>query len=146
MHQQVRTSIKKAARSDDSGEAVGAQSLVEVLTVLQGMNLQSAGRLNPTRGDGGELVFSIQHEDGDDSANKSARNALRDAKYKAEAYDVEYFLLEHREGALLECIRDFENKRGQPVIEVYVLAPADPDGPVPVQLVTAPMLKKPLGD
>ena len=142
MHQQVRTSIKKAL-GEGSGEARGAQSLVDVLTLLQGMNLQSAGRLNPERGDGGEFVFSIQHEDGDDSADKNARDSLKAWKYKAEAYEVRHFLLEHREGALLECIRELEKELREPVIEVYVLA-ADPNGPVPVQLVTASMLKRPL--
>jgi hypothetical protein len=145
MHQQVRTSIKQAS-SDGSGGALGAGSLaegslVEVLTLLQGKNLQSAGRAN--RGGGGEFVFSIQHDDGDDTADTDAREILKAEKYKADVYAVRPFLLDHREGALLECIQSLEAELGEPVIEVYVLA-ADPNGQVPVQLVTASMLKHPL--
>ena len=140
MHQQVRTSIKKA-QSDDSVERQGEDSLVDVLTLLKGTNLQSAGRLN--RGGSGEFVFSVQHDEGDDTANTAARDLLRAEGYRAEAYKARSFDVEHREGALLKCIDDLEDELGERVIEVYVGA-AEPNHPVPVQLVTPSMLRDPL--
>jgi hypothetical protein len=142
MHQQVRTSIKNS-RSDVSGVMPDEGSLVDVLTLLQGKNLRSAGRLNRGGGGGEEFVFSIQHDDGDDTADTDAREILKAEKYKADVYKVRSFVLDHREGALLECIKGLEAELDEPVIEVYVLA-AEPNGQVPVQLVTPSMLKHPL--
>ena len=69
MQQQVRTSIKRR-RSDGSREALDEESLVDILTLLSGKNLRSAGRMHI--GADGEFVFSIQHAEGDDTADREA--------------------------------------------------------------------------
>jgi hypothetical protein len=142
MHQQVRLSIRKSL-ADGSRARLDDESLVGILSLLRGANLQSAGRVNTDAPDGGEFVFSVQHDPGDDSANPNARNLLKSKDYGAEAYDVREFMLEHKKGALLKCIRDLEKELNEPVIEVYVGA-ADADGSVPVQLVTRSMLASPI--
>jgi hypothetical protein len=139
MHQQVRVSIQRS-RTRRSGAVRHDESLVEILTLLQRRNLRSAGRTH-THAGGEEFVFSIQHADGDDSADLRARDLLRGRNYEAEVFPVRSFVLEHRGGALLRCIRRLEAELKEPVIEVYVLA-AEPDGKVPVQLVTPSMLRR----
>ena len=138
MHQQVRTSIRKARREGIGGKRED-DSLIEILTLLKGTNLRSAGRAKLGGGDE-QFVFSVVHADDDDAPDQAARQILEDAQYKAEIIQVGSFLLDHQEGALLTCITDFE-KPGDPVVEVHVGA-AEPDGQVPVQLVTRSMLKR----
>jgi hypothetical protein len=139
MHQQVRCSIRNAGGDAERG-ALDEGSLVDILTLLRGMNLRSAGRLHPDGG-GGEFVFSIQHAEGDDHADEEARDILKGNDFEAEVYKVRSVILNHREGALLASIKRLEAELNEPVIEVYVLA-AEPNGKIPVQLVTRSMLNR----
>jgi hypothetical protein len=140
MHQQVRCSIRKA--STDAGfRALEEESLVDILTLLKGKNLRSAGRMRPGGEGGGEFVFSVHHDEGDDTADEEARDILRGADYEADVFKVRHFVLNHREGALLDCIERLEAEMQEPVIEVHVLA-AERKGKVPVQLVTRSMLNR----
>lgn len=139
MHQQVRTSIRRA-RSDGTTGRVEEESLVEILTLLKGTNLRSAGRVKLD--DGGEqFVFSVQHGDGDDTADEDACDILNGANFEAEVVKVKHYVLNHRPGALVNGIKRLEASKKEPVIEVHVGA-AEPDGKVPVQLVTRSMLKR----
>jgi hypothetical protein len=144
MHQQVRTSIRKS-RIDGKGGRDNDDSLVEILTLLKGVNLRSACRVNLDNGGGEEFVFSVDHPDGDDKADLNARNILRAKHHKADAYRVEPVDVDHREGALLEQIQRLKDKLGESVVEVHVLAGEGKEpGTVTVQLVTGPMLERPL--
>lgn len=138
MHQQVRVLIRKAM-TDGLGAKHDEESLVEILTLLKGKNLRSAGRIDPTGG--GEFVFSVHHAKGDDTADEEARDILRDMDYQADVYQVRPFVLDDREGTLLECIERIEAELQEPVIEVHVLT-AEKNRKVPVQLVTRSMLDR----
>jgi hypothetical protein len=140
MHQQVRTSIRTTRREGIDGERE-EESLVKILTVLKGLSLRSAGRVKLENGDE-QFVFSVVHPDDHDRdvPDQMARQLLEDAHYNAEIIKVGSFLLDHRKGALLRCITDFE-KPDDPVIEVHVGA-ADPNRKIPVQLVTRSMLQR----
>jgi len=140
MHQQVRCLIRKAAQDDAARAVLDEESLVEILTLLSGTQLRSAGRVHADGDGGGEFVFSVQHAKGDDAADQKARDLLRGEDYEAEVYKVKSFDLNHKEGALLESIRIVEAEMGEPVIEVYVAA-AEPNRKIPVQLVTRSMLE-----
>jgi hypothetical protein len=140
MHQQVRCSIQRT-RGDVARGTLDEESLVDILTLLKGKNLRSAGRIHPGGDRGGEFVFSVDHREGDDTADQEARDILIGEGFAAEVYPVEHFVLKHEEGALLECIKRVEAKMNEPVIEVYVLA-AERNGKVPVQLVTRSMLNR----
>lgn len=137
MHQQVRTSTIKTATNDDAAEKEG--SLVDILSILKGVNLRSAGGSNLD--EGGEFVFSVHHDEGDDSADERAADLLRRKRYEPTVYKVEYCLVDDREGALLECLQSKETELGEPIVEVHVLT-SEPDGRVPVQIVTRSMLSR----
>ena len=62
MHQQVRCVIKQ--QSDGTRGELEEASLVEILKLLSGTNLRSAGRVHADGG--GEFVFSVQHDKDDD--------------------------------------------------------------------------------
>jgi hypothetical protein len=136
MHQQVRVSIRRTSTSGPS-VALDEGSLVDILTLLQGKNLRSGARMNFESG--GEFVFSVRHARNDDTADQEACDILNDDRFQARLVKVREFLLDDREGALLRCIRSFEVRAREPVIEVHVGAP-EPNGKVPVQLVTRTML------
>jgi hypothetical protein len=136
MHQQVRCLVRKA-RGDGSLGAFAEASLVEILTLLQGQNLASAGRVRVDGGDD-EFVFSVQHV-GQDGTDQDACNILTDESYEARVVDVEHFVLNHKQGALLDRIKRLEARLKEPVIEVHILA-AEGNGKVPVQFVTRSML------
>ena len=136
MHQQVRVLIR-TARSDADREMLVERNLVDILSLLSRTNLRSAGRAHSDRGE--EFVFSVQHAEGDNKADENARDILLRKHYEATLVPVEHDVLPHRQGALLACIRRVEAARDEPVIEVYIGA-AEPDGRIPVQLVTAKML------
>ena len=138
MHQQVRLSTLKARRAT-AGVTADEGSVVGILTLLKKMNLRSAGRTYLA--EGGEFVFSVRHEGNDGRADQRACNLLKRNKYEAKVYEVESRLLEDREGALVEYINEIETAMDEPVIEVHVLTP-EPDGQVPVQLVTRSMLNR----
>jgi hypothetical protein len=139
MHQQVRVLIRATESDGTRGELV-EKSLVDILALLSGENLRSAGR---TRLDGGdeEFVFSVQHSGGDNTADEKARDLLRNKNYDAQLIQVRSFVLNHREGSLLECIKDLEDELHEPVVEVYVGA-AERNNKIPVQLVTRSMLNR----
>ena len=89
-----------------------------ILTLLQGTNLRSAGRVH---GDGGgEFVFSVRHRPHDDAPDQDACDILTDEDYEARVYQVESFDLDDQEGALLAFIQRVEAKMGEPVIEVHI--------------------------
>ena len=138
MHQQVRCSIRRAD-SDAAFGRLDEESLVDILTLLQGKNLRSAGRQHPDDGGGGEFVFSVHHRPHDDAPDEEARDILRGAGYEAEVYKVKSLDLNDKEGALLAFIQSVEAESGEHVIEVYV-ASAEPNRKVPVQVVTRSML------
>ena len=138
MHQQVRCLIRNAGRTMPTCGVLDEESLVEILTLLQGTNLRSAGRVHGDGGGGGEFVFSVQHDKDDDVPDQDARDILKD--YGAKVYKVEHVILDHHEGALLRAIKELEAARNEPVIEVYVAA-AERNGKIPVQLVTRSMLE-----
>ena len=140
MHQQVRTSIRDSG-GDAARGTLDEESLVRILKLLKPKNLRSAGRVQGESG--GQFVFSIDHADGDNAADREARDILRGDGYEADAFEVRSFVLKHQKGALLACIESLEEELGEPVIEVYVLA-ADGNAKVPVQLVTRSMLETPL--
>ena len=81
MHQQVRCLIR-STRTASARATLDEESLVEILTLLSGTQLRSAGRVHADGG--GEFVFSVDHRPGDDSADNDARDILRD--YGAEVY------------------------------------------------------------
>jgi hypothetical protein len=135
MHQQVRCLIRSTS-GDTARATLDEESLVEILTLLSGTQLRSAGRVHADGG--GEFVFSVDHRPGDDGADNDARDILQD--YGAKVYKVEHVILDHREGALLRAITELEAARNEPVIEVYVAA-AERNGKIPVQLVTRSMLE-----
>jgi len=138
MHQQVRCLITQ--QSDGTRGKLEEASLVEILKLLSGTNLRSAGRVHSDGGE--EFVFSVQHDkDDDDIPDQKARDILKKAHYEAELYAVEHVILDHHEGALLRAIEELEADRGEPVIEVYVAA-AERNGKIPVQLVTRSMLNR----
>ncbi len=139
MHQQVRTSIRRTRRASTSGR-IEEESLVEILNLLKGTNLQSAGRVKLDTGDE-QFVFSVQHVAGDNSADQDACDLLNGADFEAAVYPIKAILLSHRPGELLNRIDRLERSKREPVIEVHVLA-AEPDGRVPVQLVTRSMLNR----
>jgi hypothetical protein len=136
MHQQVRCLIR-SSQDDSTRGALDEESLVKILSLLKDTNLQSAGRVHGD--DGGEFVFSVQHDKDDDVPDQDARDILKD--YGAEVYAVEHVELAHHGGTLLAAINDVEAKWGEPVIEVYVGA-AERNGKIPVQLVTRSMLNR----
>ena len=138
MHQQVRCLIR-SARGNSARATLDEESLVNILTLLQGTNLRSAGRVH---GDGGgEFVFSVRHRPHDDAPDQDACKILTDEDYEARVLPVESFDLDDREGALLAFIQRVEAKMGEPVIEVH-LGSAERNGKVPVQLVTQSMLNR----
>jgi hypothetical protein len=139
MHQQVRMSIR-TTQSDAFRGMAEVESLVNILTLLSGKNLRSAAR---TRSDdrGEEFVFSVQHVDGDDTADEEACDILRGEGYEAEVFKVRDYIVSHREGSLLERIKELEAELNEPVIEVYVGA-AERNNKIPVQLVTRSMLNR----
>jgi hypothetical protein len=139
MHQSVRVLIK-ATESDGFRGALVEQSLVDILTLLSGTNLRSAGRTRLDNGDE-EFVFSVQHTGSDNTPDEKALDLLRANNYEAELVQVRSFVLDHREGSLLECIKDLEAELNEPVIEVYVGA-AERNNRIPVQLVTRSMLSR----
>ena len=98
------------------------ESLVDILTLLQGTNLRSAGRTHTDGGGGDEFVFSVDHRPGDDVCRPSTHaTSSRAPTTTADVIPVESgpSSLNHREGTLLACIRDLEAE-SEPVIEVYV--------------------------
>ena len=131
--------IRKARTDADRGMS-DDESLIEVLTLLSGTNLRSAGRV---RFDGGdeEFVFSVQHNGRDSRPDVNARRILHDNNFEAEVYEVRDFELDHRQGTLLEKVRELEEEKQEPVIEVYIGA-AERNGKIPVQLVTRSMLNR----
>ena len=139
MHQQVRTSIRRTSSDDTSGR-IEEESLVEILTLLTGTNLRSAGRVRLDSGDE-QFVFSVQHVDDDDAPDQEACDILKGANYEAEVFKVQHYVLSHRPGALFNRIKRLEKSKKEPVVEVHVGA-AEPDGKVPVQLVTRSMLNR----
>ena len=132
MHQQVRCLIRSAL-GDSARATLDEESLVNILTLLQGTNLRSAGRVHG--------VFSVRHRPHDDAPDQDACKILTDDDYEARVLPVESFDLDDREGALLAFIQRVEAKMGEPVIEVH-LGSAERNGKVPVQLVTQSMLNR----
>jgi hypothetical protein len=138
MHQQVRCLIR-TSQDDSARGALDAESLVEILTLLKGTNLRSAGRSRPDDGGGERFVFSVDHRPGDDTADQGACDILIGAGFEAKVFPVDHFDLAHHGGTLLEAINDTEAKWSEPVIEVYIGA-AERNGKIPVQLVTRSMV------
>ena len=139
MHQSVRVLIK-ATEDDGTRGAPVEKSLVDILSLLSGTNLRTAGRARLDNGDE-EFVFSVQHTGNDNKADEKALDLLRAENYEAQLVQVRSFVLDHRGGSLLECIRDLEAELNEPVIEVYVGA-AERNSKIPVQLVTRSMLSR----
>jgi len=137
MHQQVRTSTTRNRGEDAAKPRPGG--LHEILSLLQGVNLRSAGGTNLDNG--GMFVFSVHHEEGDDTADQRACDVLEAKGYEAEVYPVSYCLVDDREGALLECIESRAAELKEPILELHVLT-SEPDGRVPVQIVTRSMLSR----
>ena len=134
MHQAVRTSTTKSGGSGP-GAAWDRGSLVDILQILSdnGVNLQSAGGRDLDRG--GELVFAVHHEDGDDGASEAAANLLKEHGYgSARAVPAYYCSVADEPGGLLGCIQKFQAD-GQEVYEIFVGTP-DADGGIAVQLTT----------
>ena len=75
MHQQVRTMTRKAP-SDSAGAKPDEGSLIDILTLLKDTNLRSAGGKDLDRR--GEFVFSVDHDDGDDTADQRACAVLKE--------------------------------------------------------------------
>jgi hypothetical protein len=139
MHQSVRVLIK-ATEDDGTRGALVEKSLVDILSLLSGTNLRTAGRTRLDNGDE-EFVFSVQHTGNDNKADEKALDLLRAENYEAQLVQVRSFVLDHRGGSLLECIKDLEAELNEPVIEVYVGA-AERNNKIPVQLVTRSMLNR----
>jgi hypothetical protein len=139
MHQQVRTMTRKAP-SDSAGAKPDEGSLIDILTILRTTNLRSVGGKDLDRR--GEFVFSVHHEEGDDSADLAARDVLRDKGYRAELFKVECCLLEDEEGALLKCIENTKAETKEPVVELHVGTAEKSDGRIPVQIVTRSMIER----
>ena len=139
MHQQVRVLIQ-TAQGFAAPAMPDAESLVAILKLLSKTNLQSAARTHSDDG-GVEFVFSVQHVEGDDTANQKACDLLLGNDYEARVCEVRKYDLNHREGSLLARIEEVEAELNEPVIEVYVGA-AERNNKIPVQLVTRSMLNR----
>ena len=139
MHQQVRTMTKKT-RSENAGAKPDEGSLIDILTLLQGTNLRSAGGKDLDRR--GEFVFSVHHADRDDTADQQACDLLRANGYPAEVFQVEYCLVDDQAGALLACIESSVAVMKQPVMEIHVGTADESDGRVPVQIVRRSMIAR----
>ena len=139
MHQQVRTFTIKSRT--DEGAVPEEEGLLDILSILEDLNLRSAGGTNLD--EGGEFVFSVRHEEGDDTADIDARDRLRAEGYdSAEVYTVDYCLVDDTKGALLKCIKSKAAELKEPIVEVHVLTSEQDDGRVPVQIVTRSMLAR----
>lgn len=139
MHQQVRTMTRKAP-SDSAGAKPDEGSLIDILTLLKDTNLRSAGGKDLDRR--GEFVFSVHHDDGDDTADQRACAVLKSKGYPAEVFQVKYCLVNDSEGALLECIEKTLADTKEPVVELHVGTAEESDGRVPVQIVTRSMIER----
>jgi hypothetical protein len=109
--------------------------LVDILRTLldAGVNLRTAGGRDLDRG--GDFVFSVHHEDGNDDADHRAAELLRSAGYReADVYTVRDCIVSDEPGSLLRCIQETEEERG-PVYEIFV-GTHDDDGHIPIQIVT----------
>jgi hypothetical protein len=136
MHQQVRTSTTKTGSgSPGPGAMADEGSLVDVLRILgdNGVNLRSAGGRDLDRG--GEFVFSVHHEDGDDASDEKVAALLRDHGYgSARAVAAHSCSVADEPGGLLGCIEEVQASDG-PVYEIFVGTP-EADDSIPVQLTT----------
>ncbi len=135
MHQQVRTSTTKSgSTSRGPGAMADEGGLVDLLRILveSGVNLRSAGGRDLDRG--GELVFSVHHEDGDDSSDEKVAAMLKKHGYAARAVPAHYCSVADEPGGLLGCIEKIEASDG-PVYEIFVGTP-EADDSIPVQLTT----------
>jgi len=135
MHQQVRTqTIKTGSGSSGPGAKADEGGLVDILETLLkgGVNLRTAGGRDLDKG--GEFVFSVHHEEGDDKADYAARDLLRSVGYGADVYPARECIVSDEPGSLLRCIEQTERERG-PVYEIYV-GTHDDDGHIPIQIVT----------
>lgn len=135
MHQQVRTqTIKPGSGSNGPGAAADRGGLVDILRTLLdgGVNLRTAGGRDLDRG--GEFVFSVHHEEGDDAADYAAAKLLQSAGYAAEVFPAKECIVSDEPGSLLRCLEETERDRG-PVYEIYV-GTHDDEGRTPIQIVT----------
>ena len=136
MHQQVRTSTKKTgSRSPGPGAMADEGGLVDILQILvdNGVNLQSAGGRDLD--EGGDFVFAVHHDDGDDAPGEKVAALLKEHGYgSARALRAHSCSVADEPGGLLGCIEKIEASDG-PVYEIFVGTP-DADGGIPVQLTT----------
>lgn len=135
MHQQVRLSTKKTGSgSAGPGAMADEGGLVDILRILvdNGVNLRSAGGRDLD--DGGELVFSVHHDDGDDTPDEKVAALLTEHGYGARAVPAHYCSVADEPGGLLGCIEKIEASDG-PVYEIFVGTP-EADDDIPVQLTT----------
>ena len=141
MHQQVRTSTTRTGSGSPGPGAMAAEGgLVHILTTLlgAGVNLRTAGGRDLDKG--GDFVFSVHHEKGDDTADYAARDILHSVGYnEAEVYSVRECIVSDEPGSLLRCIEETERERG-PVYEIFV-GTHDDDGNIPIQIVTRQDIK-----
>jgi hypothetical protein len=136
MHQQVRTSTKKAPSGSAGPGAMEAEGgLVDILEILlgAGVNLRAAGGRDLDRG--GEFVFAVHHEENDDRPGEDAAALLRDEKYRARAVYVHHCLVDDEPGSLLRCIQETEATEG-PVFEIFVGTANVDDHKIPIQITT----------
>jgi hypothetical protein len=136
MHQQVRTSTTKTgSNSRGPGTLADRGGLVDILRTLldADVNLRTAGGRDLD--EGGVFVFSVRHDEGDDTADEKAAELLRSVGYAdADVYRVRECIVSDRPGALLHCIEETEQEHG-PVYEIFV-GTHDERGDIPVQIVT----------
>lgn len=145
MHVQARVDTKTSGFADvdeDSGAAVSATyspgALGEILRILEdrGFNLRTAGGRRIELG--GEFGFAVAKQDGDKDDEESTHRAVEALKgegYEARAVEVEDDVLDDVPGALRAFV-DRVSARGVLIEEIAVGTP-EPDGRIPVQIVTA---------
>lgn len=146
MHQQIRTGLGKAS-STKGGP--GAMELVPIevdpLEVRRGALVELLDLLSPqfnltmAAGDaiesGGEFVFAVEHDDGDDGPTTQAAALLVQEGYRnVRIIEVHVCEVNHEPGALATCLRELTDA-GRRIDEIYVGVRRD-DGVVPVQVTT----------
>jgi hypothetical protein len=118
MHMQIRATPAKSPTS-----------LVEFLTVLQGINIVAAGGSNIEQG--GEFAFAVEH-----GQECDAMALLADAGYRPTLVKVDTCPLDNVPGALLACVTRVTNQNaaaGRVIKDISIGVP-DANGQIQVQI------------
>jgi ACT domain-containing protein len=131
MHQQVRTSPSKR---DAPGAMSRPGSVLDILQILSeaDVNLQTAGGRDLDRG--GDFVFAVHHDEGDDQPDREAAAILEKHGYRPRVVNVDVCNVADEPGGLLGCLQRIQERDGD-IYELFVGTP-DQRGNIPVQVTT----------